>query len=167
LKFHPDRQDNEESKELANKKMLDINEAYGVLKDAEKKKKYDMVGVKGANMNFPSSDFGGSSGFNKGGNGGQKFKFSSSNGDIPPQFYNMFFENGSNNTFNFGDDPKNGKKKGTRGFSGDDDFFSDNNVFGDFGGFGDSDFGSFRSSNFAKNSSGPQSQKFKFSSKKR
>jgi tetratricopeptide (TPR) repeat protein len=30
LKFHPDRQDSEEARELANKKILDINEAYDV-----------------------------------------------------------------------------------------------------------------------------------------
>merc|ERR1712170_210493 len=115
LKYHPDRQDTEEAKELANKKMLDINEAYGVLKDADKRKKYDMGGVEGANMDFPTSDFSGFSGFpgfNMGGNGGgkQSFKFTSSNGgDIPPQFYQMFFQDGSNNTFNFSGNSKNSK----------------------------------------------------------
>merc|ERR1711976_879683 len=38
--YHPDKQESEEAKQLANKKMLDINEAYGTLKDEEKRKKY-------------------------------------------------------------------------------------------------------------------------------
>merc|ERR1711976_239364 len=38
--YHPDKQENEEAKQLANKKMLDLNEAYGTLKDEEKRKKY-------------------------------------------------------------------------------------------------------------------------------
>jgi len=173
LKYHPDRQDNEEAKELANKKMLDINEAYGVLKDADKRKKYDMGGVEGANMDFPTSDFSGFSGFpgfNMGGNGGgkQSFKFTSSNGgDIPPQFYQMFFQDGSNNTFNFSGNSKNSKKPDHfSGFGDDDDIFK---VFtsGGLGGFGGTDFGGFGNDPFKEFQSGPQRQKFKFSSKKR
>merc|ERR1711976_570210 len=94
---------------------------------------------------------------------------------IPPQFYQMFFGDGSKNTFNFGGNSKNGKKGDRFGFGDDDDFSSFGQTgfggFGEsaFGGFGDdSDFGGFGQSPFEKfqSGAGPKRQKYKFTSKK-
>ena len=170
LKYHPDRQDNEESKDLANKKMLDINEAYSVLKDDKKRKSYDMCGIEGANMDFSSSSAGGNpfEGFNMGGargNGFSNMKFSSKDGSgnqIPPNIFQMFFQNGSNSTFNF-------DQSGSRNSKKPDNF--------GFGGFGDEDMGSmfeehfdrpfrqdFEQTGFEKTANGHK-QKFKYTNK--
>eukprot|EP00121_Abeoforma_whisleri_P006117 Awhi_evm1s5555 len=45
LQFHPDK--NQDNKEEAEKKFKDINEAFEVLKDPEKRKIYDTYGVEG------------------------------------------------------------------------------------------------------------------------
>lgn len=56
LKWHPDRQSGKslKEKETANKKMQEINQAYEVLSNEEKRKKYDL-----GETNF-TSDFAGS-----------------------------------------------------------------------------------------------------------
>jgi len=70
LKFHPDR-NNEANKEKAQEKFVEINEAYEVLSDDQKKKIYDQYGEEGlkagmsgdqssgfSNANFSSAGFG-------------------------------------------------------------------------------------------------------------
>merc|ERR1711879_90458 len=114
----------EEAKQLANKKMLDLNEAYGTLKDEEKRKKYDIGGIDGPNMgdfNFSNGTSGGPSGFN-----GENVRFTTSgmNGQDASHIFNMFFSEGSNNHFNFGNKSS---KKGNSSFGGAKD---------PFGGFG-------------------------------
>lgn len=41
-KYHPDLQSTQESKKVAEEKIKKINEAYEILKDNEKRKKYDL-----------------------------------------------------------------------------------------------------------------------------
>lgn len=56
LKWHPDRNGaTEETKAKADKKFKDINEAYSILTDAEKKRQYDL----GVDPNDPTSGFSG------------------------------------------------------------------------------------------------------------
>ena len=60
LKYHPDRQGESEEKDKAEKKFKDINEAYSVLSDSNKRRQYDLGGGMGG------MDFGGF----EGGHGG-------------------------------------------------------------------------------------------------
>lgn len=84
-KYHPDLNEGDEK---AQEKFKDINEAYEVLGDEEKKKKYDTFGS-GYNFNngqnFDPSQFG----FDNFGNG-QSYTYSTSGGDFS-DFFNMFF----------------------------------------------------------------------------
>ena len=53
LKYHPDRNKGDKSSEA---KFKDISEAYAVLSDPEKKKKYDMFGAEGFHSRFSQED---------------------------------------------------------------------------------------------------------------
>lgn len=83
-KYHPDLHPDDKE---AEKKFTEINEAYEVLSDEEKRKKYDMFG-KNANFqggqNFDPSDFG----FNFGNFGNGSYSYTSSN----PNGFSDFFD---------------------------------------------------------------------------
>src|SRR6056300_723745 len=80
LKNHPDKFTDEKEKSAAQVKFHAINEAYDVLKDADKRRSYDM----GGQNSFGGSDpFGGGSPFGRGGNPfGDMGGFSSSGSDF-------------------------------------------------------------------------------------
>lgn len=64
LKWHPDRnQGSEEQKAKADKMFKDINEAYGVLSDTNKRRQYDL----GFDVNDQEGGFPGGAGFPAGG----------------------------------------------------------------------------------------------------
>jgi len=53
LKYHPDQNQGDKA---AEQKFKEINEAYAVLSDADKRKKYDMFGADGFNQRFSTED---------------------------------------------------------------------------------------------------------------
>lgn len=106
-KYHPDLNPDNES---AQEKFKEINEAYEVLSDKDKKKKYDTFGSSGGfydGANFDPSQYG----YSYSGNGGS--------GDFS-DFFNMFFG---------GADPSS-----AGGFSSSGGDFSFSDIFSDFGG---------------------------------
>lgn len=92
LKYHPDR-NSEENKEAAQKKFVEINEAYEVLSDEEKKKIYDQFGEEGLKSGVePNQSY--SAGFSPemGAHGFGGFNFHASD---PYSVFEQFFSNGS------------------------------------------------------------------------
>lgn len=90
-KWHPDKHaNNPETKEKADKKFKEINEAYTVLSDPKKKQQYDLMG--GSSQEDFDGNFGGFSHHPTQGMGGVPMS----------QVFQMFFNQGSNNAFSFG-----------------------------------------------------------------
>lgn len=128
--YHPDKNtETEEKKKEAEKKFKEITEAYEILSDETKRRRYDMGGMGafdgsggfgggGSHVNL-SDLFGGGGGFGRSQSG---FGGEGMGGD---PIFQMFFGNGSSNNFNF----KSGGRK-----RGQSDFFKRSNNKGGFGG---------------------------------
>uniref|UniRef100_K3WV03 DnaJ homolog subfamily C member 16 n=1 Tax=Globisporangium ultimum (strain ATCC 200006 / CBS 805.95 / DAOM BR144) TaxID=431595 RepID=K3WV03_GLOUD len=67
LKYHPDKVDNDEEKEKAKEKFVEVSEAYEVLSDAQKKEEYDEARLHGGGGPGGSGGFGGGFGGQRGG----------------------------------------------------------------------------------------------------
>lgn len=90
-KYHPDLHQGDKANE---EKFKEINEAYEVLSDKEKRQKYDAFGSNHdfrGGQNFNPNDFG-FGGFGNAGNGGTYYRYETdgSGGDFS-DFFNMFF----------------------------------------------------------------------------
>ena len=86
-KYHPDLHPNDES---AHKKFTEINEAYEVLSDPEKRKKYDTFGANAnfsGGQNFDPRDFG----FDFGNFGNGSYTYTSSDGSGFSDFFDTLF----------------------------------------------------------------------------
>lgn len=91
-KYHPDLHQGDKANE---EKFKEINEAYEVLSDKEKRQKYDAFGSNydfRGGQNFNPSDFGFGGFGGAGGNGGTYYRYETngSGGDFS-DFFNMFF----------------------------------------------------------------------------
>ena len=112
MKYHPDRNsETEESKKMAEKKFIDVNDAYSVLSDPKKRSMYDQ-GVDPLN---PEEAGGG--GVHFGGDASEILKMFFGGGGSPFGFSSGGFGNGSNIKFSFGG-------PGSRGGRGGGDPFS-------------------------------------------
>jgi DnaJ family protein C protein 7 len=114
MKYHPDRNsETEESKKMAEKKFIDVNDAYSVLSDPKKRSMYDQ-GVDPLN---PEEASGG--GMHFGGDASEIFKMFFGGGGSPFGFSSGGFGNGSNIKFSFGGP---GARSGRSGGGGGDPF---------------------------------------------
>ena len=112
MKYHPDRNsESEESKKMAEKKFIDVNDAYSVLSDPKKRSMYDQ----GYDPLNPEEASGG--GMHFGGDASEILKMFFGGGGSPFGFSSSGFGNGSNIKFSFGG-------PGSRGGRGGDDPFS-------------------------------------------
>ena len=97
MKYHPDRNsESEESKKMAEKKFIDVNDAYSVLSDPKKRSMYDQ-GYDPLNPEEASSG-----GMHFGGDASEILKMFFGGGGSPFGFSTGGFGNGSNIKFSFG-----------------------------------------------------------------
>ncbi|KAM6550569.1 hypothetical protein CsatB_000377 [Cannabis sativa] len=135
LKYHPDKNKSKGAQE----KFSEINNAYDILSDEEKRKNYDMYGDEKGRPGFEAGHPGDQSGysyFTGGGPGHSQFSFR------PGDWQNMGGGGGSSKSFSFSFGGSGGPSSSGSGGSnpfgvGMDSFFS--NLFG--GGFQNSQFG--------------------------
>ena len=107
MKYHPDRNsESEESKKMAEKKFIDVNDAYNVLSDPKKRSMYDQ-GVD------PLNPEEGGSGKHFGGDASEILKMFFGGGGSPFGFSSGGFGNGGNIKFTFGGP---GGRSGASGF---------------------------------------------------
>ncbi|XP_077237008.1 DNAJ heat shock N-terminal domain-containing protein [Tasmannia lanceolata] len=136
LQYHPDKN----KAKGAQEKFAEINNAYEILSDEEKRKNYDLYGDEKSNPRFDvsnSGDRGPYTYFTSGGPGNNNFR--------PDGWQRMGGQGNSESfSFSFGDDPTASKSSFNFGF---DDIFS--NFFGS-GLKGGSQFGAFRTSGRSK-----------------
>jgi curved DNA-binding protein len=117
LKYHPDRNQGDKTSEA---KFKDINEAYAVLSDAEKRKHYDMFGAEGFQHRFSQEDifrgFDFSSIFKEFGLGGGRTQsiFSQMFGATAGGAAHGPFRNGGT-PFSFSSEGYQGRSRGVRG----------------------------------------------------
>ena len=112
MKYHPDRNsESEESKKMAEKKFIDVNDAYSVLSDPKKRSMYDQ-GVDPLN---PEEAGGG--GVHFGGDASEILKMFFGGGGSPFGFSSGGFGNGSNIKFSFGGPGSRGGRSGEDPFS--------------------------------------------------
>ena len=112
MKYHPDRNsESEESKKMAEKKFIDVNDAYSVLSDPKKRSMYDQ-GVDPLN---PEEAGGG--GVHFGGDASEILKMFFGGGGSPFGFSSGGFGNGSNIKFSFGGPGSRGGRAGGDPFS--------------------------------------------------
>ncbi|XP_024967858.1 dnaJ protein ERDJ3A isoform X2 [Cynara cardunculus var. scolymus] len=92
LQYHPDKNKNKGAQE----KFAEINNAYDILSDEEKRKNYDMYGDARGNPGFDGGDAqGGHSYFRSGGPGHSRFAFR------PDEWQTMGGEGGSSKSYSF------------------------------------------------------------------
>jgi len=120
MKYHPDRNsESEETKKMAEKKFIDVNDAYSVLSDPKKKSMYDQ-GIDPLNPEEASSG-----GMHFGGDPSEIFKMFFG-GSSPFEFStggSGFGDGGSFRTFTFGGPGGRSRGGGSRGNSGFSFFF--------------------------------------------
>jgi len=107
LKYHPDR-NSESNKEAAQKKFVEINEAYEVLSDEEKKKIYDQFGEEGLKSGGVDPNKSYSAGFPPA--GAHDFSGFNFHASDPYSVFEQFFSNGSPGGVHFvfsGNTPRN------------------------------------------------------------
>lgn len=148
LQYHPDKNKNKGAQE----KFAQINNAYEILSDDEKRKNYDMYGDEKVNPGFGAGQPGGQGGytyFTGGGPGQSQFNFR------PGQWQDMGRQ-GSSKSFSFSF----GGSGGPNSFG-----FGLNDLFGSFfgggGGGGGSEFGGFGSSTGSQSGSKSSPKSFR------
>lgn len=149
LKYHPDR-NKEENKEIAQNKFVEINEAYEVLSDDQKRKIYDQFGEEGLKAGVdPNQQQAYTSGFS------QPFNFHASD---PFSVFEQFFgSNGGGGVhFSYSGKPHSSRKH-RHPQSQYYDFMSEDD---DFGGFQEHPFSGFKSRNHYSKQTAPVERTF-------
>ena len=128
MKYHPDKNTgSKEESEMAEKEFKKVTEAYSVLSDDKKRRQFDMGMYDMGN---------GGGGFSHGGFGDINDLFGQGGASNP--LFQMFFSNGSNNHFNFGQQSGGSgfRRANTGGFGN----FRSQRHFGGSSGFDPNDF---------------------------